>query len=57
MEDDFYFFDEDNYMIVGERTKKTFRLGDEVRIKVIGADIGKKNIDFAIASANIDTDE
>ena len=50
MEDDFYFFDEDNYMIVGERTKKTFRLGDEVRIKVIGADIGKKNIDFAIAS-------
>ena len=57
MEDDFYFFDEDNYLIVGERTKKTFRLGDEVRIKVIGADIGKKNIDFAIASANIDTDE
>lgn len=57
MEDDFYFFDEENYMIVGERTKKTYRLGDEVRIKVIGADIGKKNIDFAIASANIDTDE
>ena len=57
MEDDFYFFDEGNYMIVGERTKRTYRLGDEVRIKVIGADIGKKNIDFAIASANIDTDD
>ncbi|HCO18820.1 MAG TPA: ribonuclease R, partial [Tissierellales bacterium] len=57
MEDDFYFFDEENYMIVGERTKRTYRLGDEVRIKVIGADIGKKNIDFAIASANIDTDD
>jgi len=57
MEDDFYFFDEENYMIVGERTKRTYRLGDEVRIKVIGADIGKKNIDFAIASANVDTDD
>jgi ribonuclease R len=57
MEDDFYFFDEENYMIVGERTKRTYRLGDEVRIKVIGADIGKKNIDFAIASVNVDTDD
>jgi ribonuclease R len=55
MEDDFYFFDEENYMIIGERTKKTYRLGDEVRIKVIGADIGKKNIDFAVASSVIDT--
>ncbi|HMM70013.1 MAG TPA: ribonuclease R [Gudongella oleilytica] len=57
MEDDFYFFDEENYTIVGERTKRTYRLGDEVRIKVIGADIGKKNIDFAIASVNVDTDD
>jgi ribonuclease R len=48
MTDDFYYFDESNYSIVGERTKKTYRLGDEIKIKVIGADIGKKNIDFAV---------
>ena len=55
MDDDFYFFDEENYTIIGERTKKTYRLGDEVRVKVIGADIGKKNIDFAVAFGVIDT--
>ncbi|MGM0396588.1 MAG: ribonuclease R [Bacillota bacterium] len=57
MVDDFYFFDEDNYMIIGERTKTTYRLGDPVRIKVIGADIGKKNIDFQIVSEEVDTEE
>ena len=57
MADDFYFFDEDNYQILGERTKKAYRLGDPVRIKVIGADIGKKNIDFELVSEEVDTDE
>lgn len=55
MTDDFYYFDESNYSIVGERTKKTYRLGDEIRIKVIGADVGKKNIDFALAE--VDTED
>lgn len=57
MVDDFYFFDEDNYTIVGERTKTIYRLGDSVRIKVIGADIGKKNIDFQIVSHEVDTED
>ncbi|WP_422484302.1 ribonuclease R [Gudongella sp. DL1XJH-153] len=57
MVDDFYFFDEDNYMIVGERTKKAYRLGDPVRIKVIGADIGKKNIDFQLINEEVDTED
>ena len=48
MDDDYYIFDEDNYYIIGERTHKTYRLGDLVKIEVIGADIGKKNIDFKL---------
>lgn len=48
MDDDYYRFDEENYYIIGERTNKTYRLGDEVRIEVIGADIGKRNIDFRL---------
>lgn len=56
MTDDFYYFDESNYSIVGERTKKTYRLGDEIRIKVIGADVGKKNIDFALVADEVDTE-
>ena len=48
MDDDFYRFDEENYYIIGERTKRIYRLGDEVRIEVIGADVGKRNIDFRL---------
>lgn len=55
MVDDYYYFDEENYIIVGERTKKMYGLGDEVRIKVIGADVGKKNIDFALVNEDVDS--
>ncbi len=50
MDDDFYRFDEENYYVIGERTKKIYRLGDVVRIEVIGADVGKRNIDFDLIS-------
>lgn len=42
MEDDFYHFDEVNYYVIGERTHRIYRLGDVVRIRVIGADVQKK---------------
>lgn len=48
MDDDYYRFDEENYYIIGERTNRIYRLGDQVRIEVIGADVGKRNIDFKL---------
>ena len=48
MLDDYYNFDEENYYIIGERTKKTYRLGDSVKIEVVGADPLKRKIDFAL---------
>lgn len=48
MLDDYYNFDEENYYIIGERTKKTYRLGDTVNIEVVGADPLRRNIDFAL---------
>ncbi|TJX14269.1 ribonuclease R [Tissierella creatinini] len=48
MDDDFYRFDEENYYIIGERTNRIYRIGDEVRIEVISADIGKRTIDFRL---------
>ncbi len=47
MLDDYYNFDEENYYIIGERSKKIYRLGDVVTIEVVGADPLKRNIDFA----------
>lgn len=48
MADDFYHFDEKKYMLVGERTRKTFRIGDTVRIQVLKADLVDKKLDFML---------
>lgn len=48
MVDDFYRFDEENYYIIGERTKKIYRLGDAVKIKVVNADVSRRTIDFRL---------
>lgn len=46
--DDFYTLDEKNYAIIGQRKKKVYQLGDEVRIKVKQVDLTKKQIDFSL---------
>ncbi|WP_214070783.1 ribonuclease R [Mucilaginibacter sp. dw_454] len=46
--DDFYTLDEKNYQIIGQRKKKVYRLGDEVKIKVKNVDLTKKQIDFSL---------
>ncbi|MFD1255416.1 ribonuclease R [Mucilaginibacter terrae] len=46
--DDFYTWDEKNYAIIGQRKKKVYQLGDEVRIKVKNVDLTKKQIDFLL---------
>lgn len=47
MRDDSYYFDEDNYCVVGRRTKNKYTLGDKVLIEVKRADLVKKQLDFA----------
>ena len=34
MDDDFYTYDEKNYCIIGRRTHRCYRLGDQVSIMV-----------------------
>ncbi len=46
MSDDFYVLDEKNYSLVGERTKKRYRLGDSVKVKVKNVDLEKRIIDY-----------
>ena len=40
--------DEANYCLVGMRTKKAFRMGDLVRIKVISANLAKRQLDYEL---------
>ncbi|WDF47454.1 ribonuclease R [Chryseobacterium sp. KACC 21268] len=46
--DDSYSLDAKNYAIIGSRTGNTFRLGDEVKIKVVKANLIAKQLDFKI---------
>lgn len=48
MEDDFYVFDEGSYSLVGESTGKVYKLGQRVKIKVVGADRMTRTIDFKL---------
>ncbi len=48
LKDDYYHFDEKRFAMVGERTKKRYRLGDLVKIKVKKADLSRKIIDYIL---------
>ena len=45
---DYYMFDEKHMAAIGKKTKKTYRIGDKVRIKVMSADMKKKVIDYRL---------
>ncbi|MCH7756572.1 RNB domain-containing ribonuclease, partial [Patescibacteria group bacterium] len=46
--DDFYTFNKKKYALIGERTKHKFTLGDKVKIKLTGADLDAKTLDFVL---------
>ncbi len=48
LEGDFYVYDEKKYSLIGRRTKKQFRLGDKVQVKLVRADLEKSELDFII---------
>lgn len=48
LDDDYYEFDEKNYSLIGRRTKRVFRLGDKVTVKLIRVDEEKREVDFLI---------
>ncbi|WP_462411366.1 ribonuclease R [Neobacillus sp. Marseille-QA0830] len=48
MTDDYYRFDERHYAMIGERTGKVFRIGDEITVRVINVNKEERSIDFEI---------
>ncbi len=46
--DDFYVLDPKTYSIVGEKTKKKFSLGQKIKIKLMSADLDRKQMDYQI---------
>ncbi|WAA11932.1 ribonuclease R [Fervidibacillus halotolerans] len=48
MTDDYYHFDERQYAMVGERTGKVFKIGDEITVRVIQVNKDERSIDFEV---------
>ena len=51
MKSDHFVFDEKNHALVGKRTGVKYQLGSPVRIKVLNADLIKKQLDFELVDA------
>ena len=45
---DFFEFDEQRYRLVGRRTRRVYRLGDPVRIRVKGANLEQRLLDYEL---------
>lgn len=48
MEDDFYIYDEEHYTMMGEHTRKSYKLGQKVKVRVVDTDKWQKVIDFQL---------
>ncbi|MCC8143021.1 MAG: ribonuclease R [Tannerellaceae bacterium] len=48
LDDDYYEFDDKNYCLTGRRTKRQYRLGDPITIKVAQANLERKQLDFML---------
>jgi ribonuclease R len=46
--DDFYEFDEEEYMIKGRHEGRKFEIGDELRIEVVNANLSRRQLDYKI---------
>ena len=44
MKDDYYALEEKKFQVVGRRSRKTYRLGDQVKVKIKACDLVKRTV-------------
>jgi ribonuclease R len=49
--DDYYRYDESSHTLIGQRTKRRYRLGDKVKVKVVHVDLQRRLLDFQVVEA------
>lgn len=52
LNDDYYIFDEQHYELTGEMTKKTYKLGQPVRVSVSATDRLLRTVDFLLVKSD-----
>ena len=50
--DEYFIYDEERKRLIGERTNKTYKIGDKVKIRVISANKMLRQIDFEIVESD-----
>jgi ribonuclease R len=50
IEDDFFYFDEDSYTLIAHYSDKKYTIGNKVRVKVVRADLVKRQLDFQLVN-------
>ncbi len=48
LDDDYYYLDEENFRVIGQRSGNVYKLGDKVRIRVKKIDLSRKQMDYII---------
>ncbi|ACL76588.1 ribonuclease R [Ruminiclostridium cellulolyticum] len=56
MEDDYYNYNESHYCLVGERTRKIYRIGDSVKVILAKADVAARKIEFILVESDDEDD-
>ena len=49
MEDDYYDYDEESFSLIGRRSGRRYRPGDNVRVVIVSASVQRREIDFEFA--------
>lgn len=57
LKDDYYYYDEESYTMVGEHTKKVYKLGQKVKVIVDGVDSLARTVDFVLADEDTTSEE
>ncbi|MGL5150504.1 MAG: ribonuclease R [Clostridium sp.] len=57
LDDDYYVYDEDHLCLIGERTKKVYRLGDTLKVKCNRVDIANREVYFELANSDEELEE
>lgn len=52
LDDDFYIFDEKSYALVGRHSGKSYRLGDDVKVKIWRTNLERKQLDLLLVHEN-----
>ena len=57
LQNDYYQFDAIKHRLIGERTRRSFRLGDTIWVRVVGVDLDDRKVNFESTTAPINADK